>query len=415
MISIDFVNGTKSLDTELMFRPYEKFYESCLNEVDQDLYEFSMLQEKIAIESEILGPTATNRKYKVMYEEAKPTIFQKIGDALIKIFNAFSKLIDTFCDKIKELSFKRKSDVQKLDALIKKHPEFKNEVVAAFNSGALSASDCKSLKELDTTFNEVLRMAKKEEIDTKTLRGKWEKAKENFEKDEKSWKIVKIAGAAVTIISAALAIKTFIPKCNKAVIENRKDKDEMRQARVDAYNTLTSENLINDTTGKREVIRSIYLELTGKHAQIRKENMSMIDKMSMGIAKLADKIEDKVSSGKSTKNFHSNMKHVNDLNERKKQNQLDMKRAEAKASAQGRAEGEREDYINNKKFYKDKASDIAYQQSKGKKKFDDNHVSISGKRKDAWDSEIGKRRAAEDWDNYKNNNTSLRNPYQNTP
>ena len=88
-------------------------------------------------------------------EAAQKSLLEKIGDAVIAIFKQFEKLIDNICDTIKNFAIKKKTDVQKMEMMLDRHPEFKDEVVCAFNKGAMDLSDVKSLKELDKAFDDI--------------------------------------------------------------------------------------------------------------------------------------------------------------------------------------------------------------------------------------------------------------------
>lgn len=332
MINLDYINGSISLEAESIFRPYESFMESCKNDIDMIFVDISMLEEKVALESTIMG--SVPEKMMMVYESEKKNIFTRIGEMIITIYNKFAEFIDNIIDKIKTYSFKKKSDLQKLDILLKNHPELKNEAIAAFNEGALDLSDVKSLKELDSAFDEILKMARKKDIDPKTLRGKWEKAKENFNKDSNTWKVVKVAGAATTIITAAIAVKTFSSKCAKATNDAQKDKQSMRELKAQILSNLKEEGAVTDDTGKWQTVLQIWRELNGKHSAVRNEHLTVIDRLSNGIVSFVDKFDK--DGGK---RLHSDLQHAADNKYERERRELNYKMKTAQAEAYHRAKG----------------------------------------------------------------------------
>ena len=96
----------------------------------------------------------------VVYEAGKKNIFTKIGEMVIALYKKFVETIDNIIDKIKTNIFNKKSDLQKLDILMKKHPELKKEeektLQEALKDGIFDLRDIESLKKLDESFDEIL-------------------------------------------------------------------------------------------------------------------------------------------------------------------------------------------------------------------------------------------------------------------
>lgn len=299
MINLEYVNGSISLETDSVIRPFESFMESCKTEIDNMFVDFDVLSERVALESAIMDTVPDDMM--MVYESEKSNIFAKIGEIIIAIYEKIVKLIDDVIDKIKSISLKKKTDSQKLDLLIKKHPDLKNEAIAAFNSGALEMKDINSLKELEETFDEVIKMSRKAEADPKSIKAKWEKAKEKFEKSEKTWKVVAaVAGAATAIVTAGVAIKTLAPKCaeatNKLNDERRKAKEEEAEAlasikRLKDHRTDDGSKVVNDNMSRFHVELQIRREMNQKRSAVIGNRLTLIERISDGIAKLVDKID----------------------------------------------------------------------------------------------------------------------------
>ena len=309
MISIGYINDTLSPDVDMMFESYNRDMFNIDTTIDSVCYEMSLVQEKVNIESEITG--SVNPTLMLEYEEKKKSFFQRIGEAVIAIYNKIKDVIKMAIEKIKSIVFSKKTDLQKVDALIKKHPELENEVICAFNSGALNPKDIKSLKELDDTFEEIMRMSKEKDVDPNSLKGKWNKAKKKFQDDEKTWTVVKVAAATTAVISAVVAVATLTKKCREARDWNDEYERKTNSEHAEILNRLKNDatavdsqgNRISDSTGRYETLLAIWREKHGCYAAVRQQNLSAIERLQNGIARFLDRH----SSADSTERFHKNI------------------------------------------------------------------------------------------------------------
>ena len=307
MISIGYVNNTLTPMTDMLFREYSDEINDIYDNTNNICYEMSLLEERVNIEQEITG--SVDDTLVLEYEEKKKNFFQKIGEAIITIFKKVRAAIQSAIDKIKEIAFGSKSDLQKLDTLIKKHPELKNEAICAFNSGALDMKDIKSLKELDAAFEEIIRMSKEKDIDPNTLKGKWEKAKKKFNEDEKTWKIVKVGAAVTTVITAIKAVVTFngVLRKNRDMLQESNAKNKELEAEIEKTltaggflykkdkngNTIYDKNGSEVMVGYHTAMLQILRERNGFHDAARMKNLTLIEHMQNGIAKFLDKFTPK--------------------------------------------------------------------------------------------------------------------------
>lgn len=341
MISIGYVNNTLTPMTDMLFREYAAEMDVINSDIDFICYDMTMFEERVNIEQEITG--SVNDTLMLEYEEKKKNFFQKIGEAIITIFEKVRAAIQSAIDKVKEIAFGSKSDLQKLDTLIKKHPELKDEVVCAFNSGALDMKDIKSLKELDDAFEEIMRMSKEKDIDPSTLKGKWEKAKKKFQEDEKSWNISKIANVTKTVLTAGTAVLTLggVLKKNKDYLEKSHRENKALEAELEAQ--LRKEGAITATdpstgkggTGKWTALLQITRERNGYHDAARMKNLSLLERMQNGVAKILDKFTSSKQKAKLFNDYDTERK----INDAKKKQENDDKIEFAEAEAEARAKG----------------------------------------------------------------------------
>lgn len=340
MISIGYVNNTLTPMTDMLFREYSDEINGIYDNTDSICYEMSLLEERVNIEQEITG--SVDETLMLEYEEKKKNFFQKIGEAIITIFEKVRAAIQSAIDKVKEIAFGSKSDLQKLDTLIKKHPELKDEVVCAFNSGALDMRDIKSLKELDSAFEEVMRMSKEKDIDPNTLKGKWEKAKKKFQEDEKTWNVSKIANVTKTVLTAGTVVLTFggVLKKNKDYLE--KSHRENKSLEAELEKRLRDEGAITAAdpstgkggTGKWTALLQITRERNGYHDAARMRNLSLLERMQNGVAKVLDKFTSKRQTEKLFNDYDTErqIKKKQEKSEAKKKTKAAKKEAYARAS-----------------------------------------------------------------------------------
>ena len=317
MISIGYVNNTLTPMTDMLFREYSDEINGIYDNTDSICYEMSLLEERVNIEQEITG--SVDETLMLEYEEKKKNFFQKIGETVIAIFEKIRAAIQSAIDKIKEIAFGSKSDLQKLDALIKKHPELKNEAVCAFNSGALEMKDIKSLKELDSAFEEIIRMSKEKDVDPNTLKGKWEKAKKKFNEDEKTWKIVKVGAATATVIKAIQVVATFngVLRKNRDMLQESNAKNKELEAEIE--NRLSAEGVLSKKdkngsevrVGYHTAMLQILRERNGFHDAARMKNLTLIEHMQNGIAKFLDKFTPKSKTDRLYSDY-STERRIND-------------------------------------------------------------------------------------------------------
>lgn len=367
MISIGYVNNTLTPMTDAFFKEYTAEINDLYDDINFTCCEMALVEERVDIEQEITG--SVNDTLMLEYEEKKKNFFQKIGEAIITIFEKVRAAIQSAIDKVKEIAFGSKSDLQKLDALIKKHPELKDEVVCAFNSGALDMKDIKSLKELDDAFEEVMRMSKEKDIDPNTLKGKWEKAKKKFQEDEKTWNVSKIANVTKTVLTAGTLALTFggVLKKNKDYLQESHMKNKALEAELEKR--LRDEGAIaaadpstgKGGTGKWTALLQINRERNGYHDAARMRNLSLLERMQNGVAKILDKFTSKEQTDK----LFNDYKTERQIKKKQEKSEAKKKIKAAKKEAYARASGTLQHKLDNSFDYQAAAEDDAYGRAEG--------------------------------------------------
>ena len=287
MINEEYINDSINLEFDNIFNQYSSFTESCDKDINSMFSDFGVLHEKITLESTIMG--SVPERMTMVYEDGKKNIFAKIGDMIISLFENIKKFIETIIDKFSDLTLRKKTDIQKLEVLLKKHPELKDETVGAFREGALDLSDIKNIKELDNALDEILKMSRAK-ADPDSIKTKWEKAKAKFEKDGV---IVTAAKKTATVVSAASAVAMFIPNCAKAVSELKKLKagrqDEMADA-LKMVKELENDNLADKSTSALHTFLQALRYRDNKITELIKDTSNAWTKMANGMASIITKI-----------------------------------------------------------------------------------------------------------------------------
>ena len=205
MIRMNYINDTYAFESDNIVRSYNKYLDSCLDDMEPVFSEYSLICDKIDLE--LMMMESTSEENMIVYEEAKKSFLQKVGEKILELRDKFIEFVDKMIDKIKTFTFNHSSNEQKLKKLLKEHPEFKNDTILAVREGTLNLTNIKSFKELNDDFDKIMEMARKGNIDPNSLKGKVDAAIEKHEKRLK--KVAEVAGAASAIITAAALLATI--------------------------------------------------------------------------------------------------------------------------------------------------------------------------------------------------------------
>lgn len=219
----------------------------------------------------------------------KKNIFEKIGETVINIYNKFMDFIKNIFKSINDRNIKGKSNIIKAEKMIKRHPEFKNEIITSIKDGNLSLDDIKSLDELDKAASEIANLALRENIDPKSLRGKWEKAKLKAKNLVNS----KTASNSIALATSALSLTTgivYFKNRSKAEKQSLKNSEEVAKKMNDALKNL--EHVKSDvTTDVSATVASIFsdyvAQTTGSIKSVTDRTNTIVD----GINKKIDELE----------------------------------------------------------------------------------------------------------------------------
>lgn len=270
MIRMDYINDTYTFESDDILRPYSKYLNSCLDDMEPVFSEYSLVCDKIDLE--LMMMESVSETTMMIYEDAKKSFLQRVGEKILELRDKFMEFVNKMIDKIKTFSFNHKSNEQKLQKLLKEHPEFKNDTLLAVKEGTLNLTNIKSFKELNDNFDEIIKMAKKGDIDPDSLKGKIEAAKEKHEKKLK--KAAEVAGAASAIITAGVALATICGKISNAKKITQEFGDSERKRDQEAYNAIYAiqDEQIKKTVKTDNKTMNVYKPDDGKITPMKTKN-----------------------------------------------------------------------------------------------------------------------------------------------
>lgn len=321
MISLAFINGEEEpiIANDLYIQFQSLLYESSC-EIDNMIKSLIDKSNSIYMESEIMG-SIDNEKLVVM-EAEKSNVFEKLGNAVMTIAKKLGELIQKVLDKIQNFFTKDKKELDKIEALIKKHPQLKDEVIVAWKQGDLKVADAKSLKEMEAAFDEILKMARDDSVDPNTLQGKVNEFKKKFEHIDES-STVKMAKSINTVITAATAIVGIPLIFTAAKMNLDKYKDHQKEEAEKTISKMEELKKYKDgayyggNLTKWQLLKNAYYCVMGNYDKMIKREEGRIDKCTKGIYYFINKHDKKVAD-----TFVSNMDIAIDLKQNKKRNEI---------------------------------------------------------------------------------------------
>ena len=317
MISIAFVNGDVEnipyFDKSLAF---ENYIESTSNELDELYNTFAMKYNKVMVERSITESVLDKDTANELFTESE-NIVTKIGEAIINMAKKIKKYIEELIQKAS--GFYKKTDLEKLEAAIKKNPDVADPLREAFTSGKLNIHDAKSIKEIEDAYMDLLKFAKRKDVDPKTLSGKVEIFKDKCKKINDT-SVVNVAKGAGAVISAAAAVVLFrkhFTDVKKAQLDtaaaSEKMADQLYEAITDMRNSRDADvnAAVDPSLGKAQVLKNAYFYMAGEFEKMSTENNNFLEKLGRGLSAsmrkvnalsgAADKIDSKLDAKSSDK------------------------------------------------------------------------------------------------------------------
>lgn len=284
MISMNYVNGNPSSI------PIGDAYFSFLNElrtieesVFDDITAYNRRCEVLLTESSIME----NGSYDAFVESEGPNIVEKIGKTIREMVMKTVEFIKSIVEAIRNIGFKNKSDMAKVETLVKQHPDLRDKIICSFQKGELEVKDVKTFAELEKNYEEIIRLAQKNE-NPNSLKTKWNNAVEKFKNADKS-AIVSTAKSVTAVISAAAAIVT-IRKYATEVNKNAKDLQDIHMKGTKMAMDALGTDAIKDM-GNRELILTATRFFNDESSKCENKYKTFMVKIEDSVAKFIDRID----------------------------------------------------------------------------------------------------------------------------
>lgn len=177
---------------------------------------------------------------------------KSIGDGIIDMVNRVVKFIDDLIVRVKEAFWNKKSDAQKLEAIVKAHPELSKEIKYAFMNGELNIRDVKSLSDvLDGTYD-ILGKLNSGKLDEVGAKSKFDKIVDAYNSKTKG-----IFEAIITTGKVALGIGSIVGIGN-VLRKNYIETQQLRQKVENMKNmTALQANITKtDSNGNKQLLVS---------------------------------------------------------------------------------------------------------------------------------------------------------------
>lgn len=312
------------------------------------------------------------------FTEGVVEIIEKIGRGVETVIQKVVEMIDTVVNSFRQMVWNHKSDAQKIEMILKKHPQMADELKLAFQKGDLDVKDIKSMHDvLDGTYDIIGEM-KRGKIEPSAAEKKFNTLIDKWEKYGKP--VVEIAGGVTTVLTAAKAVKSFYPDLLKNKLDGERVKSQLKelkfQAKIDSKNVKPEDMTIAQTANR--MVGTVCNKLTGNLRGINKLHNKFNTWMNNALKK-AQSDNDR---------YDSVMNRSKDAREMKKQQDMARFNDKLKASNQKSRAEELQDA--EERAYR---SEIGRQRAIPKKTADDDANDAYNR---SYNSELGKQKAQAD-------------------
>lgn len=255
-----------------------------IKDLDYDMKEF--LYESFQ-SSSFFYESKVNKKPK---NDAKPTennIFAKIGKVVEGIIKKMHEMLQRFTNIFNNFGFKNKTELEKLNTIVKSNPGIKDEIIEEFRRGNIDLKDVKSLNEFSDNYCSIIRKLDKGDIDPSTARSLWAKCEHKLA-DIGTSPVVKGIITAGSVVSAVGGIMKLISEGTKVATyretSTKKEAEVLRQISKNAgwYGTKTQTGKIKQPNVYKQANNGFvdtYLFITNKKNEYLGKQYSMYGKV----------------------------------------------------------------------------------------------------------------------------------------
>jgi hypothetical protein len=149
-------------------------------------------------------------------------MIKRLGNKILEIIEKIKTTISNAMKDFKAKIWESKSKEQQIREVTRKFPKQADQIRAAVNREDLSFATYKDLEDFYKSSDEILAAIEKRQVNPKSLRGKWEKAKQKIHDNEK------LIATTATVLGIAISAGTLYITYTKSRPEKLKnDNDAM--------------------------------------------------------------------------------------------------------------------------------------------------------------------------------------------
>ena len=205
--------------------------------------------------------------------EKRKNIFERIGAQVMKIVNAVTKFIADLSDNLLKALKISKTDEEKVNQILKSHPELRNEVVNGIDKNWFSVKD---VAQYEKDVIGLCEMLKQNKIDHQTFMEKLSASAKKFNESAKP--IVDAAGTVGGILGA-------IGLLHKKANESKSALDSLKK-RFAEFGKEVDNNKAYAGEGTASAIFNAFSDLIHARTQDCKDHASMVSKTNGILGKI---------------------------------------------------------------------------------------------------------------------------------
>lgn len=285
MISRDYIHSMDGIAAvERNYADTMSFIESCLTDIKLLGVEKSNLE---------LFDEYTTESAEYIREGVSAGI-KKIGDKIIEIVKRCKEFIKSKLSDLKNLKWRLSSDEKKIDTAISKNPSLADDIKIAIAEGNIKISDIKDLKTFYDEVDNIMKEMKKDQVDPKSLKGRWEKAKKKIASSEKPLKaVLGITASAAGLYLTYTQIKKYKKDSANYVEDVGKNFDAI-MSKISTQTDALHNVMRNDPDNRTASLMSLQAQMAAEVERISGKNMSIVTQSKANVVKRMDKIVQRI-------------------------------------------------------------------------------------------------------------------------
>ena len=285
MVSKEFIHAMDEIvSIENTYSETTSFIESCL----MDIKLLGVQKSDLEFFEEY---TSESAEY---IREGVGTAIKKLGDKIIEIVNRCKEFIKKKFSELKNLKWRMSSDEKKIETAISKNPALADNIKIAISEGNIKISDIKDIKTFYDEVENIMKEMKKDQINPKSLRGRFEKAKKKLAASEKPIKtVLAIAGSAAGLYLTYNQIKKFKRDSVNYVEDVGKNSDAI-MSKISTQTDALHNVMRDDPDNRTASLMSLQAQMAAEVERISGKNMSVVTQSKANVVKKLDKIVQKI-------------------------------------------------------------------------------------------------------------------------